>query len=113
MLSDEQIVEAHKSWLNGDKTLNSLAQEIGTNSKYLSSVFNGKKRKYLKLNTSRKKFNSCRNVTNYKALQILDFRYLENKSYKQIVDITNIPKTTVSRVCRFEGQYMQYKNLYK
>ena len=112
VISDEKIIKAHNSWLNGDKTLNSLAQEIGTTSHYLNNIFNGKKRKYLKLNTARKKFNACRNVTNDKALQILDFRYLENKSYKQIVDITNIPKTTVSRVCRFEGQYMQYKNLY-
>lgn len=112
VLSDESIIEAHNSWLNGDKTLNCLAQELGTTYYYLNSIFNGKKRKYLQLNTSGKKFNACRNITNDKALQILNFRYLENKSYMQIVNITSVPKTTVGRVCRFEGQYAQYKNLY-
>lgn len=111
-LSDESIIQAYNSWINGDKTINCLAQEMGTNYKYLNSLFNGKKRKYLKLSTSCKKFNACRGVTSTKALQILDFRYLDNKTYTQIVKLTNIPKTTVSRVCRFEGQYSQYKELY-
>lgn len=108
-ITDKDLVDAHYSWLSGNKSISELCESLQTKEKYLRDVFNGRKRKYLKLSSGNRLLKITKRVTKTIAEEILHLRYVDGKSYNQIVEITKIPKTTVSRVCRFEGQYSVFK----
>lgn len=109
-VSDEDLVSAHKVWVKGLKNTTELAEELGISTSYIQAVFSGAKRKNLGLDTQNNSFTK-RRVCVETAKEVLRLRIIEKMSYWSIVDKTGIPKTTVSRICRFEGQYAAFKDL--
>lgn len=110
-VSDDDLKVARDVWLSGDKNTTELAESLGVGTTYLCAVFNGQKRVGLFPDIKLSKFNK-RRVDPQTAKEILNKRFKEGLTYMTIVKETGIPKTTVSRVCRFEGQYVAFKKEY-
>lgn len=113
IISDDDLLKAHNTWISGKAKLSELAQKLNTKDKYLNEVFCGRKRKYLKLTTKGKLLNANRSINYDMAVKVLNLRYVDNRTYISIVNELGIPKTTVARIVKFEGQYLSFKKDYE
>ena len=106
---DEDLVSAYNLWTKGLKNTTELAEELGISTSYIQAVFSGSKRKNLGLKIPETPFVK-RRVCTETVEEILRMKECENLSYRSIVEKTGIPRTTIGRICRFEGQYVAFKD---
>lgn len=91
-----------------------VANKLNITMEYLSAVIRGDSKKYLKIDKVildgiriNEQIKSDKDVK-----EVLRLRYIENKTFSDIQKETGVNKRTASRVCRFEGKYSKYKNMY-
>lgn len=111
-VTNEQLLEAYRLFSENGVSTYQLARELGISDSYLNCVFRGEKRKHLNLK-SEKVFNINRGIDYKTTVAVLTDRFENNLSYSQLISKYNIPKTTVGRICKFEGKYSKFKNKYE
>lgn len=106
-VSDTTLLEAYRRYFDNFESVESLSKEIGVSSGYLCAVFSGRKRKDLEL--VRRESRPITRSNNFSmTLEILADREM-GMSYDKLVDKYNIPKTTISRICKKQGVYSMVK----
>lgn len=111
--SDETIIEMFELYSEGYMTMVDICKQYGINRRYLSNVFNGVRRSYLKLKDKPVKFLACKKINITKAREISKLLYDDKLTRKEVSELTDIPWTTVDRIYKFEGRYSILKGYVK
>ena len=110
---NDLLVQLLTDYYDGKIDRYDFAKALGKSQQYVLGVLSGTARKvhgielrdYDRLDNTQRPTKTDKYVTD-----VLDLRFNKNMSYKNIVDILKLPKTTVARICNFSGRYAKYKD---
>ena len=109
-ISDEVAANAHKQWVSGQKSLNTLAAELRMSKDRLRDIFYGNTREHLKLDNSEKKLPV--KLSNEDVETILYEIVINKKTSKEVSKIYNINERRLRDVksCRKPyDKFLPYK----
>ena len=97
-VKDSEILLSYSQYLKGLATIKEISVMLGLSQAYVSSIFRGDKRKYLKLSGEKPTYLFSK--YNKQAFDSVVELRSSGKSYSEIVKATGISKTTVARLLK-------------